>query len=50
MVLFQDPDEIVRIKVRRKTREELKRCGIKGETYEVIIRRLIEGEGEEEKK
>lgn len=50
MVLFQDPDEIVRIKIRRKTREELKQYGVKGETYEIIIRRLMKRWGEEEKK
>jgi hypothetical protein len=47
MVLFQDGNEIVRIRVTRKTREELKEYGIKGESYEVIILRLM---GREEDK
>ena len=46
MVLSQDPAEIVRIKVKRKTRDALKRCGIKGETYETIIQRLMRGKGD----
>ena len=41
MTLFQDEEELVRIKVKRKTREELKKYGIKGETYEAIIQRLM---------
>jgi hypothetical protein len=36
-----EDDDVVFIKVRRSTREELKGYGIKGDTYEVIIRRLI---------
>jgi hypothetical protein len=34
-------DKIVLIKVAESTREALKREGIKGETYDVIIKRLI---------
>lgn len=37
-----EEDKIVFIKVRTATREDLKRCGIKGDTYDVIIRRFIE--------
>ena len=49
MVNFHNDDEIVRIRLTRKTREKLKEYGIKGESYEVIIRRLMEGKGEEKK-
>ena len=34
-------DDIVLIKVKRKTRDVLKGEGIKGDTYEVIIKRLL---------
>ena len=35
-------DKIVLIKVRESTREVLKRHGIKGETYDTIIQRLMD--------
>ena len=38
-------DKIVLIKVRDSTREALKKRGIKGETYDTIIKRLLEGAG-----
>jgi hypothetical protein len=38
-------DKIVAIKVTAETREKLKRLGIKSETYDVIIKRLMEGGG-----
>ena len=41
MTTIQDEEELVRIKVKRKTREDLKKMGIKGESYEVIIQRLM---------
>jgi Flp pilus assembly CpaE family ATPase len=50
MTMFQDPEEIVRIRVTRKTREELKRCGIKGESYELILQRLTKQWFEDEKR
>ena len=40
-------DRIVLIKVRESTREELKRHGIKGETYDTIINQLIEAAEEQ---
>lgn len=36
------PDRHVTIRVREETREMLKRAGKKGETYDAIIRRLLE--------
>jgi len=30
------------IRLARKTREKLKTCGVKGETYDDIIKRLLE--------
>ena len=41
-----EENKVVFIKVREKTREQLKKAGIKGETYDTIIKRLLEG-GEE---
>lgn len=35
-------DDVVMVKVERSTREALKKRGIKGETYDIIIRRLLE--------
>lgn len=37
-----EEDKIVLIKVRDSTRERLKKAGIKGETYDTIIKRLLE--------
>lgn len=34
-------DRIVLIKVREATRERLKKAGIKGETYDDIVKRLV---------
>jgi len=39
---MEEKDKIVFIKVRASTREELKRHGIKGDTYDTIINQLIE--------
>lgn len=30
------------IKVRRETREKLRKCGLKGETYDEIINKLVD--------
>ena len=38
-----EEDDIVLIKVKRKTRENLKKKGIKGETYDTIINQLMRG-------
>jgi hypothetical protein len=35
-------DNITTIQVRKSTRDELKKLGIKGETYDTVIRRLLE--------
>ena len=43
-----EEDKVVFIKVRESTREQLKKAGIKGETYDTIIKRLLE-KGEKEK-
>lgn len=40
--------DIVQIQIGRKTREQLKKAGIKGETYDIIIRRLLENMEEKE--
>jgi hypothetical protein len=35
-------DDITTIQIRKTTRDELKKLGIKGETYDTVIRRLLE--------
>lgn len=35
-------DNITTIQIRKSTRDELKKLGIKGETYDTVIRRLLE--------
>lgn len=39
--------ELTNIPITVETRERLKRIGIKGETYDTIIRRLLEKEEKE---
>ena len=41
-----EENKVVFIKVREGTRERLKKAGIKGETYDTIIKRLLEKERE----
>jgi hypothetical protein len=35
-------DDITTIQIKKTTRDELKKLGIKGETYDTIIRRLLD--------
>jgi len=41
--------EVTTIQIKKETREELKSLGSKGETYDEIIRKLIEHKKEREK-
>jgi len=43
-----EENKVVFVKVRAGTREQLKKAGIKGETYDTIIKRLLEKEKGEE--
>jgi hypothetical protein len=38
-------DEITTIKVSKTSRDELAKLGSKGDTFDTIIRRLLEGKG-----
>lgn len=38
--------EFTAVRITKETKERLKEIGKKGETYEVIIRRLLDNEGE----
>jgi predicted CopG family antitoxin len=38
---MQNKEEITTIQISKDTREELKKLGIKGETYDEIIKKLL---------
>lgn len=46
---MDEENKIVIIKVTLRTREKLKRLGIKSETYDTIIKRLMEGKENEKR-
>jgi hypothetical protein len=39
---MQEKDNITTIQISKDTRDELKKLGIKGETYDEIIKKLLE--------
>jgi len=45
---MKETEEFTTIQVSKKTRDDLKRIGKKGETYDEIIRRLLEEQSQKE--